>query len=86
MQSKFTEQDTENFYDAEDVLYRSFWDEEGSLHWGYFDETTGRDFYRREGDGLRESQRDNGEVRAVSSRMQRYWTWAVAHGKPPLPG
>lgn len=44
MQSKFTEQDTENFYDAEDVLYRSFWDEEGSLHWGYFDETTGRDF------------------------------------------
>ncbi|MGB7274923.1 MAG: methyltransferase domain-containing protein [Geitlerinemataceae cyanobacterium] len=35
-QSKFTETDTEVFYDAEDSLYRSFWDSEGSLHWGYF--------------------------------------------------
>lgn len=35
-QSKFTETDTEAFYDAEDSLYRSFWDSEGSLHWGYF--------------------------------------------------
>ena len=44
MQSKFTEQDTERFYDEEDTVYRSFWDPEGSLHWGYFDETTGDDF------------------------------------------
>jgi len=35
-QNKFTETDTETFYDAEDSLYRSFWDSEGSLHWGYF--------------------------------------------------
>ncbi|NES23760.1 MAG: methyltransferase domain-containing protein [Symploca sp. SIO3E6] len=35
-QSKFKETDTEEFYDAEDSLYRSFWDSEGSLHWGYF--------------------------------------------------
>lgn len=35
---KFTEQDTENFYDQEDALYRSFWDEEGGLHWGYFND------------------------------------------------
>ena len=41
---KFTEQDTEKFYDEEDAIYRSFWDSEGSLHWGYFDETTGEDF------------------------------------------
>ncbi|MEA5469992.1 methyltransferase domain-containing protein [Spirulina sp. 06S082] len=34
--SKFTEIDTEVFYNAEDSLYRSFWDSEGSLHWGYF--------------------------------------------------
>ena len=36
MSQKFTETDTEAFYDAEDSLYRSFWDSEGSLHWGYF--------------------------------------------------
>lgn len=46
MPSKFTEQDTETFYDGEDAIYRSFWDEEGSLHWGYFDDGTGRDFLK----------------------------------------
>ena len=44
MSSRFSEQDTEAFYDAEDALYRSFWDREGSLHWGWFDENTGDDF------------------------------------------
>ena len=44
MSSRFSEQDTEAFYDAEDALYRSFWDREGSLHWGWFDEGTGDDF------------------------------------------
>ncbi|MBO3460929.1 methyltransferase domain-containing protein [Aetokthonos hydrillicola Thurmond2011] len=34
---KFTEAQTEAYYNSEDSLYRSFWDEEGSLHWGYFD-------------------------------------------------
>lgn len=34
--SRFSESDTEAFYDAEDALYRSFWDAEGSLHWGIF--------------------------------------------------
>lgn len=34
--SRFSETETEAFYDAEDGLYRSFWDSEGSLHWGYF--------------------------------------------------
>lgn len=33
---KYTEKDTELFYDEEDELYRSFWDEKGSLHWGLF--------------------------------------------------
>lgn len=33
---KYTEKDTELFYDKEDELYRSFWDENGSLHWGLF--------------------------------------------------
>ncbi|MEX1014506.1 MAG: L-histidine N(alpha)-methyltransferase [Candidatus Paceibacterota bacterium] len=35
---KYTEKDTENFYDKEDSLYRSFWDKNGSLHWGLFKE------------------------------------------------
>ena len=46
MRPRFTEQDTELFYDSEDVLYRSFWDNAGSLHWGIFDEATGNDFLK----------------------------------------
>ena len=46
MRNQFTEHDTETFYDAEDALYRSFWDSEGSLHWGWFDDTTGDDFLK----------------------------------------
>ena len=46
MPSKFTEQDTETFYDAEDAVYRSFWDDQGSLHWGVFDDSTGQDFLK----------------------------------------
>lgn len=46
MKSRFTEQETELFYDTEDALYRSFWDKEGSLHWGIFDQSTGDDFLK----------------------------------------
>ena len=46
MSSKFTEQETENYYDSEDAIYRSFWDQEGSVHWGVFDESTGDDFLK----------------------------------------
>ena len=46
MTGKFTEKSTEHFYDTEDALYRSFWDKEGALHWGIFDETTGDDFLK----------------------------------------
>ena len=35
--SRFSERETEQYYDAEDALYRSFWDAEGSLHWGIFE-------------------------------------------------
>lgn len=35
---KFCESDTEQFYNKEDNKYRSFWDHEGSLHWGYFED------------------------------------------------
>ncbi|MBI4202134.1 MAG: methyltransferase domain-containing protein [Chloroflexi bacterium] len=46
MASRYTEEDTRAYYDAEDATYRAFWDSEGSLHWGYFDEATGDDFLR----------------------------------------
>ncbi len=42
----FTEADTERFYDSQDSHYRTFWDSEGSLHWGVFDERTGNDFLK----------------------------------------
>lgn len=38
---QFSERETEEYYDAEDTLYRSFWDSEGSLHWGVFDQPNG---------------------------------------------
>ena len=43
---RFTEDITESYYDSEDKVYRSFWDTEGSLHWGLFDESTGQDFLK----------------------------------------
>src|SRR3989344_3735270 len=33
---KFTEQDTEKYYNEEDKVYLSFWDSSGILHWGLF--------------------------------------------------
>ena len=46
MSSKYTEQDIESYYDAQDAIYRAFWDEDGSVHWGVFDENTGNDFLK----------------------------------------
>jgi len=46
MSSRFTEQETETYYDSEDAIYRSFWDEDGSVHWGVFDDSTGDDFLK----------------------------------------
>ena len=46
MSSKFTEQETESYYDFEDAIYRSIWDEDGSVHWGVFDDNTGDDFLK----------------------------------------
>jgi ubiquinone/menaquinone biosynthesis C-methylase UbiE len=44
--NKHTEKDTESYYDAEDAIYRAFWDQEGSVHWGVFDQSTGKDFLK----------------------------------------
>lgn len=46
MKSQFTEENTEGYYNSHDATYRSFWDREGSLHWGIFDQTTGDDFLK----------------------------------------
>lgn len=46
MKSRFTESATETYYDSEDAIYRSLWDEEGSVHWGFFDDSTGLDFLK----------------------------------------
>ena len=46
---RFSEQETEEYYDAEDVIYRSIWDADGSVHWGVFDgEPKGQDRIREE--------------------------------------
>ncbi|MER5766364.1 class I SAM-dependent methyltransferase [Streptomyces sp. NPDC001985] len=37
----FTERDTERYYNHQDDLYRSFWDPEGGLHYGYFPDLAG---------------------------------------------
>lgn len=34
---RFSERETEEYYDVEDVIYRSIWDADGSVHWGVFD-------------------------------------------------
>jgi ubiquinone/menaquinone biosynthesis C-methylase UbiE len=44
--SRYTEQDTETYYNSEDAIYRAVWDVEGSVHWGVFDESIGRDFLK----------------------------------------
>ena len=46
MVSRFSEQETESYYDSEDVVYRSVWDEDGSVHWGLFDESADKDFLK----------------------------------------
>lgn len=46
MSCRFSERDTEQYYDAEDSIYRTIWDRNGSVHWGFFDENTGEDFLK----------------------------------------
>ena len=49
MLHKYTEAETESYYDEEDVVYRALWDKDGSVHWGLFDDTTGRNFLQAGG-------------------------------------
>ena len=45
---RFSEQETEKYYDAEDVIYRSVWDADGSVHWGVFDGNANGDSIREQ--------------------------------------
>ena len=45
---RFSEQETEEYYDAEDVIYRSVWDADGSVHWGVFDGNANGDSIREQ--------------------------------------
>ena len=46
---RFSEQETEEYYDAEDVIYRSVWDSDGTVHWGVFNgDPSGNDNIREE--------------------------------------
>ncbi|MGE2817419.1 methyltransferase domain-containing protein [Mycobacterium heidelbergense] len=38
------ESEVARFYDEHDAVYRSFWDSDGSLHWGVFDDSRDKDF------------------------------------------
>lgn len=44
MLHRYAESETEEYYDHEDVVYRALWDKDGSVHWGLFDDSTGRNF------------------------------------------
>ncbi len=44
MVSRFSEQETEAYYDSQDVTYQLVWDEDGSVHWGLFGENGSKDF------------------------------------------
>lgn len=46
MLRRYAESETEEYYDHEDAVYRALWDKEGSVHWGLFDESTGREFLK----------------------------------------
>ena len=46
MVRQFTERETETYYNGEDAIYHQLWDEDGKVHWGVFDETTGDDFFK----------------------------------------
>ncbi len=43
---QFTETDTEDYYDEHNEVYKTFWDEKGSLHWGYFESGNHSDFQK----------------------------------------
>ncbi len=60
MLHRYAESETEQYYDHEDAVYRALWDKEGSVHWGLFDDSTGRDFLQACGNLNRFMSRQGG--------------------------
>ena len=66
MTSKFSEQETEIYYDGQDDIYRSVWDEEGSVHWGVFDDNTGDNFLKA-CNNLDNMMAEKGQIKSTSN-------------------
>ena len=46
MNNRFAELGTELIEESKDAPHGSFWNQEQSVHWGFFDQSTGSDFYK----------------------------------------
>lgn len=66
MLSKFSEAQTEHYYDHEDAVYRALWDKDGSVHWGLFADGANMTFLEA-GANLNHVMRQRGRLAADSS-------------------
>ena len=66
MVSRFSEQETESYYDSQDVTYQLVWDEDGSVHWGLFNESGDKDFLKA-CDRLNRTMAEKGRIGRDSS-------------------
>ena len=81
MSSKFTEKETETYYDSQDAIYRAFWDEDGSVHWGVFDDNTGDDFLKACAN-LNDMMVDKGRINSSSKVLDM--VLALVSGEPAM--
>ncbi len=65
MLSKFSEAQTEQYYDHEDAVYRALWDKDGSVHWGLFEDGANMTFLEA-GANLNAVMRRRGKLAADS--------------------
>ena len=84
---RFSERETEDYYDAEDVIYRSVWDADGSVHWGVFDTQSGNETGSIREEFLAAGIRLNELMVAAAGIDETHgcWTWAAAT-EPLRPG
>ncbi len=65
MPLKFSEAQTEEYYDHEDAVYRALWDKDGSVHWGLFEDGANMTFLEA-GANLNTVMRRRGKLNAAS--------------------
>ena len=61
MPLQFSESETEQYYDHEDVVYRALWDKDGSVHWGLFEDGANMTFLEA-GANLNKVMAERGQV------------------------